>query len=97
MIENVDRVAAIVSVLTMASGPLFTKQTDVLPQDHLKFLSREVRDWNFPIALKLDSAHPASGNSAAEVPVRAIAGRYNYYNSQSRVLFKTRLNTHPYK
>ena len=44
-------------------GPVFTKQTDILPQDLVKSRSRFL---NFPIALKFDKH---LGNRAAETPV----------------------------
>ena len=48
------------------SGPLFTKQTDVLPQDLVTSRSREIRVYTFTIAVKFER-HLASG--VAEVPV----------------------------
>ena len=47
--------------------PLFTKRKNVLPQDLLKFRSREIRVYTFPIALKLNKH---LGSSAAEMPVK---------------------------
>ena len=35
-------------------GPLFTKRTDVLPQDLVKSRTREIRVSTFPISLKFD-------------------------------------------
>ena len=35
-------------------GPLFTKRTDVLPQELVKYPSREIRAYTFPIGLKFD-------------------------------------------
>ena len=49
------------------AGPLFTKRTDVLPQDLMKSRSREIRVDTFPIALKFDRQ---LGSSAAEMPVK---------------------------
>ena len=46
----------------------FTKQTDVLPQDLVKSLSREIRLQTFLIALKIDR-HLAA-EIAAEMPVK---------------------------
>ena len=48
-------------------GPLFTKRTDVLPQDLMKSRNREIRIQTFPIALKFDKH---IGSSAAEMPVK---------------------------
>ena len=48
-------------------GPLFTKRTDVMPQDLVKSRSRGIRIYTFPIALKFD-CH--IGNGAAEMPVK---------------------------
>ena len=42
------------NVYIKISGPVFTKRTDGLPQDHVKSRSREIRVYNFPIALKFD-------------------------------------------
>ena len=49
------------------SGPLFTKPTDVLPQDFVKSRSCEIQVYTFPIVLKFDG-HLSS--SAAEMPVK---------------------------
>ena len=46
---------------------LFTKGTDVFPQDIVKSRSREIRVYTFPIALKFER-HP--GSIAAEMPVK---------------------------
>ena len=46
--------------------PLFTKRMDVLPQDVVKSRRREIRVWNFPIALKIDRH---LGSCIAELPV----------------------------
>ena len=48
-------------------GPLFTKRTDVLPQDLVKSLSHEIRVKTFSIATKFDG-HFSS--SASEIPVK---------------------------
>ena len=48
-------------------GPLYTKRTDVLPQDLAKSRSCEIRGWTFPTVLKFDRH---LGSSAAEVPVK---------------------------
>ena len=48
------------------SGPLFTKGTDVLPQDLAKSRSREILVQTFTIALKFDRH---IGSKAAEMPV----------------------------
>ena len=48
-------------------GPLFTKQTDVLPQDPVKSRSREIRVFTVSIALKF-KRH--LGSSAVEMPVK---------------------------
>ena len=47
-------------------GPLFTKRTDVLPQELMKSRSRDIRVWTFLIAQKFDRH---IGNRAAEIPV----------------------------
>ena len=47
--------------------PLFTKRTDGLQQDLVKFRSREIRCYNDRIALKLDRH---LNSAAAEVPVK---------------------------
>ena len=47
--------------------PLFTKRTDLLPQDLMKSRSRENRGYTFPIPLKFDRHF---GSSAAEMPVK---------------------------
>ena len=39
---------------TKLGGSLFTKRTDILPQDFVKSRSREIRVKTFPIALKFD-------------------------------------------
>ena len=49
------------------SGPLFTKQTDILPQDLVKPRSREIGCYNDGICLKFDRH---LGRAAAEVPVK---------------------------
>ena len=49
------------------SGPLFTKRTDVLPEDLAKSRTREIRVETFPITLKFDR-HLGSG--AAEMAVK---------------------------
>ena len=41
-------------VARSSSGPLFTKRTDVLPQDLLKSLSRKIGCYNDPTALKFE-------------------------------------------
>ena len=48
-------------------GPLYTKQTDVLPQDLVKSRSHKIRVKTLPIALKSDRH---LGSSAAEIPVK---------------------------
>ena len=55
------------SCLDLIPGPLFTKQTDVLPQDLVKFRGREIPVQTVSIALKFDR-HLDS--SAAEMPVK---------------------------
>ena len=59
------------------TGPLFTKRTDVLPQDFVKPRSREIRVYTFLIALKfyrqLNGALKFDrrlGSAAAERPVK---------------------------
>ena len=47
--------------------PLFTKRTDVLPQDIVKILSRKIQIQTFQIAVKFDRD---LGSSAAEMPVK---------------------------
>ena len=47
--------------------PLFTKRTDVLPQDLVKSPSREIGCYNDLIALTFDRY---LGSSAAELPVK---------------------------
>ena len=49
------------------SGHLFTKRTDVLPQDLVKPRGREIHVQTFPITLKFDRH---LGSSAAEMPVK---------------------------
>ena len=41
--------------MSYQSGTLFTKQTDVLPQDLVKSRSREIGCYNYRVALKFDS------------------------------------------
>ena len=48
-------------------GPLFTKRTDVLPQDIAKSRSWEIRFQTFPIALNFERH---IGSTAAEMPVK---------------------------
>ena len=48
-------------------GPQFTKWTGVLPQDLVKYWSRENRVYTFSIALKF---YRHIGSSAAEMPVK---------------------------
>ena len=59
-------------------GHLFTKRTDVLPQDLAKSRSREIRIWTFPIALKFDRHLGSTAAEACQIPER-----YNHYNIQS--------------
>ena len=48
-------------------GPLFTKRTDILPQDLVKSRRREIGCYNDRIALKFDRH---LGITAAEEPVK---------------------------
>ena len=50
-----------------APGPLFTKRTDVLPQDLAKSRSLKIHIQTFPIALKFDRHLDCSD---AEMPVK---------------------------
>ena len=52
---------------TLVPGPLFTKRTDVFPQDFVKSRSREIWIYTFPIALKIDRH---LGSSTAAMPVK---------------------------
>ena len=52
-------------VNTMASGPLFTKRTDVSPPNLVKSRSRETRCCNDRIALKFDTH---LGRGASQIP-----------------------------
>ena len=54
-------------VSSPSPGPLFTRRTDVLPQDLVKSRRREIRVQTFPIALKFDRH---LGSSAAKLPVK---------------------------
>ena len=56
-----------VCTILFTSGPLFTKRTDVLPQDLVKSRSRAIRVETFPIAALKFDRH--IGSSAAELPV----------------------------
>ena len=51
-------------------GPLFTKRTDVLPQDLAKSRSRDIWAYPFQIALKFERY---LGNSTAEMPVKFMS------------------------
>ena len=51
----------------MSPGPLFTRQTDVLPLDLVKFRGREIGCYNDRFALKFDRQ---LGSTAAEVPLK---------------------------
>ena len=59
-------------------GPLFTKRTDVLPQDLVKSRSHEIRVEIFPIALQFDRQQCC--RHACK-----ISERYDNCNIQSRV------------
>ena len=50
----------------MDPGPLFTKCTDVSPQDLLKYRSHEIRVHTFPIDLKFERH---SGSTIAKLPI----------------------------
>ena len=54
-------------VLIIASGPLFTKRTDVFPQDLVKSRSREIHVYTFTIVLKFDRH---IGSSTVELSVK---------------------------
>ena len=55
-----------VCTLSMLSGPLFTKRTDILPQDLAKSRCQEIQVSTFLIAVKFES----SDNAASEMPVK---------------------------
>ena len=49
------------------AGPLFTKRTDILPQDLVKSRSHESGCYNDRVAIKFDMH---LGSTASEVPVK---------------------------
>ena len=51
----------------LTQGLLFTKRTNVLPQNLVKPRSRKIRVYTSPIAIKCD---PLIGSGAAEIPVK---------------------------
>ena len=57
-------------------GPLVTKRTEILPQDLVKYRSREIHLQTFPIALKFDRQRCWDACQFLE--------RYDHYNAQSR-------------
>ena len=58
----------VILLVSMYSGHLFTKRTDVLLQDRVKSRRREIRVKTFRIARKFDRH---LGSNAAEMPVKS--------------------------
>ena len=72
-IEIITSLCLIIPWFIVGYGPLFTKWTNVLPQDRVKPRSREIRIETFPTTLKIDRHF---GRNAADMPVEFYSDNF---------------------